>query len=463
MRARSAARDVCHDQVGRRRGFIRHVHAEGAKCRGRCEVAGRVADLPGQKRDGVRAVVGEVPRAAGCRDAVGGRPRRAVGIHIDADERRVLAVSVRPGDANVAAVEVGHVDGHVVRIGDGERVRALARAGHVGGGERRSRRCAISRKGARIEERRAVDAPALPARHLRETIPVNAPVPSVVGGVLVCLGVVSNAGDEVIGPAVGVRIDDQPDGCAAVNRCRIGVPVEAAPHAVRRVGVGVPSGSSVVLEGVVDVAEPTPAVVVAARAETGLHIVGEGIVRVRASSLRLVCLKSSAARVDRLRVVRVVFRAGDHVVDGGGLSYGASDDEVVVALAVPVAEYHSGGRRPTAAVPDVRGRIAEEHTARAAAGVALLRRVFGCERGVDGKRAAAWLGGEHTDQIGLRQAAAANCGNLPEVRVGEQNSGFESFETWWAVGGGAALFAGAINGPFRAPHSVVSHVVISLV
>ena len=125
MRAR-AARDVRHCQVGGRHGLVGHVDAECAERAGRGEVAGVVADLARLERDGIRAVIGEVPRAAGRRDSVRGRSRRAVAVHVDAEERRVLAVTVRPRDADVAAVEIGDVDGLVVRVSDRERVRARA-------------------------------------------------------------------------------------------------------------------------------------------------------------------------------------------------------------------------------------------------------------------------------------------------------------------------------------------------
>ena len=286
---------------------------------------------------------------------------------------------------------------------------------------------------------------------------MDVPVPRVVGRVLVCIGVVSDAGDEVIGPAVSVRIDDEADGFPGIDGCRVRVPVQTSPHAVAGVAVGISLGIRVVLEGVVDVAEPTPAVVITARTETCLHVVGEGVVRMSPAGLGLVRQESGAGRVDRLGVVRVVLSTGHHVIDCGGLSCRAAADEVVVALAVPVAEDHSGSRRPAAAVPDVRRDAADEHAPRACGRVAWGALSFARQRRVDGEGAGARLARVDSDQIGLERSGAG-----VEVCIREQHSGFESLEARGGSAGHLLGSAGAIRRARAAPGGVVSHVAISL-
>src|SRR5687768_12282145 len=91
---------------------------EGAEGGARGEVSGGVADLGLADADGVDAVVGGVPRAAGGGEAVGDGAGRAVAGDVDAEEGGDLREAIGTGDEDVAAVEGGGVEGDVVGVAE---------------------------------------------------------------------------------------------------------------------------------------------------------------------------------------------------------------------------------------------------------------------------------------------------------------------------------------------------------
>ena len=74
-------------------------------------IAVDVLDFAGDKADCVRAIVGRRPGAAGRRERVSRRSRRAVPADVNADERRRHVGHVRAIDDHVASAQGRDVDG----------------------------------------------------------------------------------------------------------------------------------------------------------------------------------------------------------------------------------------------------------------------------------------------------------------------------------------------------------------
>src|SRR5262249_51673055 len=147
-------------ELGGRGGLVpvRDGDGERPQVAGRHLVPGRVEDLVRLDGDRVGAVRGRRPAPARRGELVGGDPRGGVPGGVGEGEGRELVEPVRPCDADVFPVEAGRIQGHVVGVGHGERVRggpvAAGPGDRRGGPELGGRGGLVGRRGGQVDGQR---------------------------------------------------------------------------------------------------------------------------------------------------------------------------------------------------------------------------------------------------------------------------------------------------------------------